>query len=201
MTSTLDHRTTLAGTRWRTVDIITTAVIAVACGVVFWAWSLLANVLGAAFTAFPPAGGLIVGMWLLAGPLAALVVRRPGAALFAETVAGTVEALLGNQWGLSNVWYGLVQGAAAELAFLVFAYRRWGLPTVLLAAALTGAASALMDSLFYYPTWSLGWKLTYLVIVVASGVVIAGVGSWYLVRALARTGVLAPFASGRSPRA
>ena len=31
----------------------------------------------------------------------------------------------------------------------------------------------------------------------ASSLVVAGVGSWLLVRALARTGVLAPFPSGR----
>jgi energy-coupling factor transport system substrate-specific component len=31
----------------------------------------------------------------------------------------------------------------------------------------------------------------------ASSLVVAGLGSWVLVRALAKTGVLAPFASGR----
>lgn len=198
ITTRAPGRTT--GRHWRTVDIVVTAVIAVACGVVFWGWSLLANALNPVFIGFPPAGGTIVGVWLLAGPLAGLIVRKPGAALFAETVAGTVEALLGNQWGLSNIWYGLGQGIGAELAFLVFAYRRWGLPTALLSAALTGVASALMDLVFYYPTWAAGWKIGYLVIVVLSALVVAGFGSHYLVRALARTGVLAPFASGRSVR-
>jgi energy-coupling factor transport system substrate-specific component len=38
---------------------------------------------------------------------------------------------------------------------------------------------------------------TYGVLVVASSALVAGVGAWLLVRALAPTGVLAPFRSGR----
>ena len=44
--------------RWRTVDIVVTAVLGVAFGVVFWAWNLLWAATGAAFTAFPPAQAL-----------------------------------------------------------------------------------------------------------------------------------------------
>ena len=35
--------------RWRTVDIVVTAVLGVAFGVVFWAWNLLWAATGAAF--------------------------------------------------------------------------------------------------------------------------------------------------------
>jgi energy-coupling factor transport system substrate-specific component len=57
-----------------------------------------------------------------------------------------------------------------------------------------------MDLAFYYPDWSGAWQLTYGVLVVASAAVIAGLGSWLLTRALADTGVLSPFSSGRSQR-
>ena len=53
-----------------------------------------------------------------------------------------------------------------------------------------------MDLAFYYPDWSGVWQLTYGVLVVVSAAVVAGGGSWLLVRALARTGVLSPFPSG-----
>jgi energy-coupling factor transport system substrate-specific component len=43
----------------------------------------------------------------------------------------------------------------------------------------------------------LGVQLTYGLFMLISGVVIAGAGSWLLVRALAPTGVLSPFAAGR----
>ena len=42
--------------------------------------------------------------------------------------------------------------------------------------------------------------LVYGVLVAASAAVVAGLGSWLLLRALAPTGVLAPFASGRDQR-
>ena len=41
--------------RWRTVDIVVTAVLGVAFGVLFWAWNLLWAATGTAFGAFPPA--------------------------------------------------------------------------------------------------------------------------------------------------
>ena len=47
-------------TRWRTVDIVVTAVLGVAFGVVFWAWNLLWAATGTAFTAFPPAQAAIL---------------------------------------------------------------------------------------------------------------------------------------------
>src|SRR3712207_167576 len=84
-----------SGSRWRTVDIVVTAVLGVAFGVVFWAWGLLWNATGVAFTAFPPAQAFMYGVWLLPAVVAPLVVRRPGAALFAELVASIVSALLG----------------------------------------------------------------------------------------------------------
>src|SRR3954463_7890297 len=81
--------------RWRTVDIVITAVLGVAFGVVFWAWNLLWAASGAAFTAFPPAQAFMYGVWLLPAVLAPLVVRKPGAGLFAELMAAVISALLG----------------------------------------------------------------------------------------------------------
>jgi energy-coupling factor transport system substrate-specific component len=187
-----------AGTRWRTVDIVVTAVLGVAFGVVFWAWNLLWAATGTAFTAFPPAQAFMYGVWLLPAVVAPLIVRKPGAALFAETVASIVSALLGAQWGVQVVLYGLIQGLAGELGFAAFRYRRFGWVQALAAAVLAGAAAAVLDLLYYYPEWTAGWKLTYVVVVVASTLVVCGIGGTALVRALARTGALSSFAAGRS---
>jgi energy-coupling factor transport system permease protein len=187
-----------AGTRWRTVDIVVTAVLGVAFGVVFWAWNLLWAATGAAFTAFPPAQAFMYGVWLLPAVVAPLIVRKPGAAIFAETVAAIVSALLGAQWGAQVVVYGLVQGLAGELGFALFRYRRFGWVQAVVAAALAGLAAAVLDLVYWYPVWTAGWKLTYVVVVVASTVVVCGIGGTALVRALARTGALSSFAAGRS---
>src|SRR5215208_248462 len=139
--------------RWRTVDIIVTAVLGVAFGVVFWAWNLLWAATGAAFTAFPPAQAVLYGVWLLPAVVAPLVVRKPGAALFAETIAAVVSALLGAQWGAQVVLYGLLEGLAGELGFAVFLYRRFGWPQALLSAAFAGVMAAVLDLVYWYPLW------------------------------------------------
>jgi energy-coupling factor transport system substrate-specific component len=184
---------------WRTVDIVVASSIAVAFGVIFWAWGQLWNAMQPAFTAFPPGQGFMYGVWLMPGVLGALVLRKRGAAVYTETVAAIVSALLGTSWGLQVVLYGLVQGAAAEIVFAFALYRSWRLPTAVAAGALAGCAAALLDIVFYYidAGWSGAWQLSYTGLLAVSSAVIAGVGSWLLVRALARTGVLAPFESGR----
>jgi energy-coupling factor transport system substrate-specific component len=182
---------------WRTVDVVVAAVLAVAFGVVFWAWNQLWAAVGNAFTGLPPAQGVMYGVWLVPGVLGALVIRKPGAALFTELVASIVSALLGNQWGLTVVWYGLVEGGVPEIVFLVLLYRFWNLPAAVLAGALAGVGAVVMDVVLYYPDWGVGWVLTYGALVAASAGLVAGVGSWLLVRGLAPTGVLAPFRSGR----
>jgi energy-coupling factor transport system substrate-specific component len=134
--------------RWRTVDIVVASALAVAFGVVFWAWDQLWTNTSAAFAGFPPAQGFMYGVWLLPGVLGALVIRKPGAALYTELVAAIVSALLGTAWGLSVVAYGLVEGAAPELVFAFLAYGSWRLSTSVLAGAAAGASAALLDILF-----------------------------------------------------
>ena len=183
---------------WRTVDIVVTAAIAVAFGVVFWAWNALWAAASPAFAAVPPAQNILYGTWLAAGVVAGLVVQKPGAALFAELVAASVSLILGSQWGLDAALSGLFQGAGAELAFALFRYRRWDLVAALLAAALAAVGAWLHDTPLYYAELPLADQLVIGVFMLISAVVIAGVGSWWLTRALVQTGVLAQFPSGRS---
>lgn len=183
---------------WRTVDIVVTAAIAVAFGVVFWAWNALWAAATPAFLAVPPAQNILYGTWLAAGVVAGLVVQKPGAALFAELVAASVSLILGSQWGLDAALSGLFQGAGAELAFALFRYRRWDVVAALLAAALAAVGAWIHDTPLYYAELPLTDQLVIGVFMLISAIVIAGVGSWWLTRALAQTGVLAQFPSGRS---
>ena len=187
--------------RWRIVDIITASVLAVAFGVIFWAWGLLWAATGPAFVAFPPAQGLLYGVWLMPAVLGALIIRKPGAAVYVELVAATVSALMGSQWGLLTLLYGGTQGLAAELAFAAGRYRHFGRLRAFVAGALAGAMAAVLDLVLYYPEWSGVWAATYVGAVAASAAVIAGAGSSILTARLADTGVLAPFAAGERARA
>lgn len=181
---------------WRTVDVVVASAIAVAFGVVFWGWNSVWEATKPAFAGFPPGQAVIYGVWMMPAVLGALVIRKRGAALLTELVAAIVSALLGAPWGLWVVLYGLVQGVGAEQAFALRLYRSWRLPTAMVAGALAGGGGALLDLVMYYSDWSGTWQLSYAALIMASSALVAGLGSWLLVRGLARTGVLAPFASG-----
>jgi energy-coupling factor transport system permease protein len=183
--------------RWRTVDIVVTATLGVAFGIVFWAWGLLWNGTAAAFAVLPPVQGLMYGVWFVPGVLAGLVVRRPGAAFLAAFTAALVSALLGSSWGTTALLYGVAQGLAPEAVFALGRYRRFGPTTAVVAAAATGLVAATMDLIGYYPAWTSGWKALYVATVCLSGAVVAGLGSWWLARTLAGTGVLSSFPAGR----
>jgi energy-coupling factor transport system permease protein len=191
--------TTISGQEsgWRVVDIVVAAVIAVAFGVIFQGWNILWET--TTFVA-PPVRGAIYGVWMIPAVLVPLVLRRPGAALFGEAVAAIASMLFGAQWGLLTVVYGLAQGAAAELVFAFTLYRRWTLPVALGAGAAAGLAGALLDLAFFYADWGADWQVLYTVLVVVSAAVVAGLGSWLLLRALVATGVLRDFAVGREQR-
>lgn len=193
---------TVSGTgralRWRVVDIVVASVLATAAGLVFVLWNIASNPISAPLsTVLPGLQALLGGGWLFAGVLTALVIRKPGAALYGELIAATVSALVGNQWGALTLESGLVQGLGAELVFAVFLYRRWGLPTAVLAGAASGLTMAVNDLILWYPGSAASFATIYTTSSIISGAVLAGVLSWFVVRGLAKTGALSRFASGR----
>ena len=185
--------------KWRTVDIIVAAVLAVVCGLLFWLWGQIYRGIGDPVSAVLPGfQGILGGPWLLAGTLAAIIIRKPGAALFVEVVAATVSALVGTEWGPLTLVSGIVQGLGAELGFLIFAYRRWNVGVALVAGALAGVGAAILDNIVWYIGTEFTFKIIYAISVITSGAIIAGIGGWLLAHALAKTGALQRFAISRS---
>lgn len=181
---------------WRVVDIVVASVLGVAFGVVFWQWGVVWAPLF--LGQINPPAYLVSGVWLAPAVLAALVIQKPGAALFAESLAAAVSALLGSAWGLDTVASGIMQGAGAELVFALTLYRSFGLVTALLAGAGAAVGEWIHDMTIYFLGTAFELQLTYGAFMLLSGVLVAGLGSWLLTRAMSRTGVLAPFPSGRS---
>ncbi|WP_460944785.1 ECF transporter S component [Okibacterium endophyticum] len=184
--------------RWRVVDIVVASVIGVAAGVIFWAWGLAWEGVSAPLKSLLPGvqAGL-AAMWLFAGVLGALIVRKPGAAIYVELLAATVSALIGTQWGPLTIESGLVQGIGAEIVFLIFMYRVWSLPVAMLAGAGAGLAMAVNDLVIWFVGAGVDFSVIYTVSSVVGGALIAGALSWLAARALASTGALSRFASGR----
>ncbi len=181
-------------TRWRTRDIVIGAVIGVAFGVVFWFWGTLWNgPLDAVLAFAPPLKDLGYAVWLVPAVLAPLIIRKPGAALFAEMVAAGVSAFLGSVWGVDTLLSGFVQGAAAELVFAFTMYRLWTFPVLALAAVASAAAAWIHDWALYFADVDPVVQLVRGAAMGISAVVIVAGGSVALHRALKRAGVLEGF--------
>lgn len=183
--------------RWRTVDLVTAATIGVTVGVVFRLWGEFYRLAETLWKGFPPLAGLTGGVWFLAAAVAALIIRRPGAALFAEMVAASVEMLLAGQWGAGTLISGFLQGLAIELVFAAYRYRKFGV----VQASLAAVAAAFLECVayefrVYWADWTPAWQWTYFAFFALSGVVVSGILASLLVRSLARTGVLDAFPPG-----
>lgn len=185
---------------WRVNDIVVASVLAVACGLIFWLWSNFGfSLVTTALALAPEYAPLAGGVWLFAGVLGGLIIRKPGAALYTELLAAIVSALLGTHYNLTVVISGLVQGLAAELVFLVVFYRIWNLATALLSGIAAGAAMGVSEIIMYYAGEMVGQKaVIYVVCSMISGMILAGLVSWLLARALVSTGALDSLASGRA---
>lgn len=187
---------------WRVVDIIVASILAVACGLVFVFWNSVGYAWFMAMDAFTPGlGGLATGIWLTGGVIGALVIRKPGAALYVETLAATVSAVFGSQWGPETLYSGLAQGLGVEIVFAIFLYRRFNL-TVAMLSGIGAAIGAFVLELFTSANIakSLEFNLIYLGSLIVSGALLAGALSYFAVKALAKTGALDRFAVGREQR-
>jgi energy-coupling factor transport system permease protein len=178
-----------AEARWRTRDIVVAAVIGVAFGVAFVAFGVAWRF----FDFLGPAQNLLYGIWLMPAIVAALVIRKPGAALFAEMVAAGLSLLLGAQWGPDVLLSGFVQGAAAELVFAFTLYRVWSFPVLAVAALASAAGAWIHDWVVWYPEASIDFMLVLGAFMGISAVALLPMGSILLVRALREAGVLEGF--------
>ncbi len=182
---------------WTTRDIVVAAVLAVAVGVIFWAWGLLWS---AALGAIPfPVQYISVGVWMVGGLIVPYVVRRPGAAFLGEVVAAFVSMAMGNQWGILTMASGLVQGAGAEIVFGAGRWKHFSGVWLYGAAALAGAFSILLDTFTYSYYSQFSWASIGIaaIMCVISSVILGGGLSQLLGQSLERTGVFSGLAISR----
>jgi len=188
--------------RWNTWEAVLAAVLAGVVGVLFWAWGLFWNLLDVVKNLVPGYGmalrDLFYGLWFLAAVLVPYIVRRPGAAVAAETVGAVVSALLGSQWGLTVLISGVVQGGLAEAVFALRGYKHWDLATLILAACGAALGSWAVDWAFWYNTLALPVLLAMLAARFVSAAILSGLLAKGLGDALAATGVLDNTALGRA---
>lgn len=190
--------------RWTTADIAVGAALGVACGVVFWGFNFFYTAISPMLgEALPGLASVLHAVWYCSGPLAVLIIRKPGAALYVNLVGTVAEMLLGNNFTFTFVLLSaILQGLFSELPFAILRYRRFTMPVTVLAGVLTAVEYGVYLMLFRYQGVSLlsARAMVHMVSEVVGGVLIAGVLAWMLYVAIARTGALDRFASGRAIR-
>jgi energy-coupling factor transport system substrate-specific component len=168
-------------------DILTTIVIAVVFGIIYKVWGPLYD--------FVKVFGfhldqLIYGMWFIAASVAYLLIRKPGVALLAEIAASSGELIMGSEWGLEVLIYGVIQGLLAEVVFAAFRYKRFDVLVVSLGAIAATIGSLAMDFYKGYIGALAPWNMAlFLIARFVGAVVISGFFAVSLVKALEKTGV------------
>lgn len=188
--------------RWTAADIAVGAALGVACGLVFWglnfAYAWLSPLIGGIL---PGLASVLHPLWYFSGTLAVIILRKPGAAIYVNLVGSAAEMLLGNQFSVGFVFASAaLQGLFAEIPFMVTRYRVYNLPISVVSGALVALEYGVYLMLFQYQgvAFLSARGIVHMVSELVGGVLIAGVMSWYLYRAIAATGALDRFASGRA---
>lgn len=184
--------------RYRTIDLVVTVMIGVAFGVAFFGYSNVYTLVTPITTAFPPIQGLLTGFWCLPALIAMLIVRKPGAAIGAEVIAATLEALLGSHFGIGAIISGVLQGAGFEIAFACVGWASAAFPVVVAGSLMSTFFEWVYEIFSYFPDWGFGAKALLLVFFWVSALtLLAGLGT-LIVRALARSGAINQFEPGRA---
>ncbi len=178
---------------WKTLEVILTANLALVFGLLFLGWAFVWEFVKPLNAVLPGSRDLFYGFWFIASIVAAYIIRKPGAALAAETLAALAEFLAGGEWGLTILISGLVQGAMAELVFAAVGYKRFDLAVLALAGAAAGVGSMVVDYLFWYSSLTIGVLAIMLVARLISGAVLAGWLGKMIGDGLERAGALGSF--------
>lgn len=174
---------------WKMKEVVLAVILSVACGVIYLGWSTLWIPISALVG--PVGAGFMFGIWVIASPIVAYIIRKPGAAFIAEVAAAAVELLTGSHFGLSALLIGVFQGIGAEIAFALFGYKRYNLFTLMLSGAFAAIGSMLYNLIangFGYYTLKVFFVT--LGIHVISGIILGGWLAKVVVDSLAKTGVL-----------
>ncbi|WDC80360.1 ECF transporter S component [Ligilactobacillus ruminis] len=129
---------------WELKDVIFLAVIGIFFGIIYQVWSYAYYAM-AATPLKPFANDATLGVWIMAGPLAGVLIRKAGASVIGEMLAAAVEMLLFSSWGASTLISGFVQGIGSELGFAATGYRDWGKRGLFLSTLFTTSITFVWD--------------------------------------------------------
>ncbi|AKP67906.1 ECF transporter S component [Companilactobacillus ginsenosidimutans] len=175
-------------------DVAFIALTGVFCGAIFFATSLSYNFLLAGLSAVglaPVANDLLLGLWMIAGPLAAMLTRKVLACTIGEILGSFVEMILGGQWGAATLISGLIQGVGSGLGFTMTGYRRFDKFGLLL-SAITGTVVSFGWSLISegYLKYNFGFLIILFIVRFISIGFFAGILVYWINKLVEKSGIL-----------
>jgi len=129
---------------WTTRDIMVTAIISIALGLIYIPLTYLT---GWAM-AFPLTMALIMGIYYWPIIMMVYLIRKPGVALFSTAVSMLV-AVPFTPWGISLLMHIITIGLPLEIIFLAGRYKNFKLWYLLLAGAIASLFSATLSFIMY----------------------------------------------------
>jgi energy-coupling factor transport system substrate-specific component len=171
---------------YSTSDLVILAVLGALAGVVN-TW--MGNVWYAANTVSPIYGAALQGTFMWAYLLAYFLVRKSGSMLIIGVIEAAVEALLGNQAGLSTFGWGVTQGLGAEIVMWFCNYTKFGW----LAFGLAGAGASQAGTVWSFVLYGWSSLQDYLIaapINLVSGFIFSGLLAFFLGKMVENTGLL-----------
>jgi energy-coupling factor transport system substrate-specific component len=180
---------------WTTLDVVMVAVIGVVFAILYWAYNQLFAFLFPLISASPVTVQAFVGFWFIAGIVSAYIIQKPGAGLLGELIAAIISMLLGSIWGVWVLISGLVQGAATEIIFASYKWKKFNYFTLIMAGVITAVISfffpeALTEGYLQYKPLII---LAMLIVRIASGAVLGGVLGKSITDGVAKTGIFRNF--------
>ncbi|PLR95772.1 ECF transporter S component [Bacillus sp. T33-2] len=182
--------------KWNLREIVVMSALSVVFAIVYLLFFQVGNVFVGLMG--PIGYEPIFGIWFIVSIIAAYIIRKPGAALLAETIAAFVEVLIGNVNGPRLILSGMIQGLGAEVVFAATGWKRYSV-WVLMAAGMGSSVFSFIWGYYLsgFTTLSSTYVFWMFVIRLASGAVLAGLLGKYISDNLAKTGVLNGMALGK----
>ncbi|PTH31487.1 thiamine ABC transporter permease [Staphylococcus arlettae] len=133
---------------------------------------------------------LTYGAWFMAAIVAYLIIPKAGIALLAEFAAGAGETIVMGRFDIATMIYALLQGLACEIIFAIFKYKSRTAMVAMLAGLLAAIVTLPLDFAYGYLAEIASWNLAlYIGFRLISGIIVAGLLSYIIVKALDQTGV------------
>ena len=162
--------------KYTVIDYALLGAVAIIAGLIFYAtWFVY-------YTAEAIGGKILArivsyGLWFIGAPLAASLIRKPASAFLGETLGALVETIIPTVGGFTNLIYGVLQGLASEIAYLIFRYKSYDPYVGALAGALAAFPCVALDAILFEEIAPPEIMTLWLIAALISGAIYGFIGS------------------------